>query len=294
MSDSYQGEPNYNSAAEQLVAPPDGAPAPESTPDETSEPQKQYLDLDDDIAQRYVRVKVDGQDVEVPLGEALKGYSREADYTRKAQALAEQRREAEYALTLKAALDSSPREAIEFLARRAGLTVAEMGDRLQAEADRQQGLDPYSQQQEDDRFADPVERRIGFLERQLQERDARDQQAAADHALRQAIGGLQSKYQANDADVRDVVATALQMQAGPEQFDLIYRGIQFDRMQQARAQAQQQRQQEDAQRQSAKEQIGQVQQTGGSSAQAGGTPPPKTEFSSYREAIEAGFDQLGV
>lgn len=38
------------------------------------------------------RIKVDGEEVEVTLDELQKGYSRQADYTRKSQALAEQRK----------------------------------------------------------------------------------------------------------------------------------------------------------------------------------------------------------
>lgn len=41
------------------------------------------------------RVKIDGEEVEVPLDELLKGYSRTADYTRKTQAIAEARKQAE-------------------------------------------------------------------------------------------------------------------------------------------------------------------------------------------------------
>jgi hypothetical protein len=41
------------------------------------------------------RVKGDGEEVEVPLDELLKGYSRTADYTRKTQAIAEARKQAE-------------------------------------------------------------------------------------------------------------------------------------------------------------------------------------------------------
>ncbi len=64
------------------------------------------------------RVKVDGEEVDVPLDELLKGYSRTADYTRKTQAIAEARKQADaelrqareerqrYAQTLEA-LDSS-------------------------------------------------------------------------------------------------------------------------------------------------------------------------------------------
>lgn len=41
------------------------------------------------------KVKADGQELEVPLDELLKGYSREADYTRKTQALAAERQKLE-------------------------------------------------------------------------------------------------------------------------------------------------------------------------------------------------------
>lgn len=44
--------------------------------------------------QKY-KVKVDGQEIEVPLDELLKGYSREADYTRKTQAVATERQKLE-------------------------------------------------------------------------------------------------------------------------------------------------------------------------------------------------------
>jgi hypothetical protein len=46
------------------------------------------------------RVKIDGEEVEVPLDELLKGYSRTADYTRKTQAIAEARKQAEAELNL--------------------------------------------------------------------------------------------------------------------------------------------------------------------------------------------------
>ena len=54
--------------------------------EEAEEPSKQA---------HTFRVKVDGEEVEVPLDELLKGYSRTADYTRKTQAIAEARKQAE-------------------------------------------------------------------------------------------------------------------------------------------------------------------------------------------------------
>jgi len=47
------------------------------------------------VEAKTFRVKVDGEEVEVPLDELLKGYSRTADYTRKTQAVSQARKEAE-------------------------------------------------------------------------------------------------------------------------------------------------------------------------------------------------------
>lgn len=44
---------------------------------------------------KIYKVKIDGEELEVPEDELVKGYSRTQDYTRKTQALAEQRRQAE-------------------------------------------------------------------------------------------------------------------------------------------------------------------------------------------------------
>jgi|SRR5689334_1640119 len=54
--------------------------AEEEAPEGEDEPEPTY------------KVKVDGQEAEVPLSELLKGYSREQDYTRKTMALAEERK----------------------------------------------------------------------------------------------------------------------------------------------------------------------------------------------------------
>lgn len=77
-----EGEPEP-----ELEEPTDDQPA---TDEEVDEPQEE---LDEEPAQpRTFKVKVDGQEVEVPEDELLKGYSRTADYTRKTQELAAQRK----------------------------------------------------------------------------------------------------------------------------------------------------------------------------------------------------------
>lgn len=63
----------------------------ESDEEEDSEEEDAEADDSDDDTVTY-KVKVDGQEIEVTQDELLRGYSRTQDYTRKTQALAEERR----------------------------------------------------------------------------------------------------------------------------------------------------------------------------------------------------------
>lgn len=74
-------------------------PAPPDTPEPESEPEIEADGLPDETEaevtepeEQTFTVKVDGETVEVPLSELLSGYSRTSDYTRKTQALAEDRK----------------------------------------------------------------------------------------------------------------------------------------------------------------------------------------------------------
>ena len=59
---------------------------------ETPEPELDIFDYTD-VADKVVKLQVDGQEVVVPVKEALAGYQRQADYTRKTQELSEQRKQ---------------------------------------------------------------------------------------------------------------------------------------------------------------------------------------------------------
>ena len=76
--------------ADELEASDEDTEEPES--DESDEPEEDEQEPDETPV---YRVRVDGEEIEVTLDELQKGYSRQADYTRKAQALAEQRRAVE-------------------------------------------------------------------------------------------------------------------------------------------------------------------------------------------------------
>jgi hypothetical protein len=63
----------------------------QSEPDESADDEQS----EDATEEPRYRVKVNGEDIEIPLSEALKGYQRQADYTRKTEELARQRRDVE-------------------------------------------------------------------------------------------------------------------------------------------------------------------------------------------------------
>jgi hypothetical protein len=140
----------------------------------------------DDEQPDVYTVKIDGKDVQVTLDEALKGYQREADYTRKTQALAGER---------KALTDSQAAHAAERARTKALLTALET--RL-AEPEDNEDLDALRISDPGEYAARITERmqrqelaRAAQAERQRLEADAaREQQQTNDQAAREATGKL--------------------------------------------------------------------------------------------------------
>lgn len=267
------------------VAADDGQP----TDQVAYEEPKEYLPVDD-YADRYVRVKVDGQDLEVPLREALQGYSRTADYTRKTQDLAAQREQAEYAIAVQRALQAQPEETLRLLSRQYGIPWEPPSQ----SPPQQPWEQPSYDDGDDNPYMDPIERRLVQQQQAIDQLAQRDAQRAADQQLQLAIGGLQRKYQLDETTVREVVGVALQNRMGPEAFEMIYKNLAFDRAQQARAAAEAQRQERDAQREVNRERSQQLVGQGRSANGAGGPPPgPSDGRMSIHEAFEAAERELG-
>jgi len=248
------------------------------------EPERTYLDLDDDLANRYVRVKVDGQDEEVPLREALSGYSRTADYTRKTQELAQQRQQAEYALTVQRALQAQPAETLRLLAQQHGV---EFGQQAAPPA-------PSYEDEYENPYLDPTERRLNQIEQQNQRLQQQWEERQANEQLRTTVGQLQQRYQLNENDVREVVSTALQRGMGPEGFDLIWKNIAFDRAMTVQQQNAARQAAATQQRQAAGANAAQLVGNGTSATRAGTSPAPtNTGPMTISEAFEQAEKQLG-
>lgn len=159
---------------------------------------------------KYVKVKVDGADVDVPFSEAIQGYQRQADYTRKTQELASQREQLGYAQTLQQALESNPKETIELLTRHYGVATA---NQMVADAQNEPQVPE---------FDDPLEKRIWETEQRIQQYE----QERANQQLQSEISRLQSTYE--DFNAQEVVRLALQN--GTTDLEGTYKQIAFDRL----------------------------------------------------------------
>ena len=159
---------------------------------------------------KYVKVKVDGTDIDVPFGEAIQGYQRQADYTRKTQELAAQREQLGYAQTLQQALETNPQETIDLLTRHYGVATA---NQMVADAQNEPQVPE---------FDDPLEKRIWETEQRIQQYE----QERANQQLQSEISRLQSTYE--DFDAQEVVRQALQ--SGTTDLEGTYKQIAFDRL----------------------------------------------------------------
>ncbi len=256
----------------------DIAPAGEVFEDKGGDepPARQYVEVDDPD-QRYVRVKVDGEDVEVPFSEAVRGYSREADYTRKAQLVAQQRQEAELGLRIQQALAADPQATIRLL------------------AERYAAQNPAPQPEPE--FDDPLERQLHEERQARTALEERINQREADEQLARTVEGLRSQFGANDEDIRAAVQLASQNNLSIDALPMVYKTMAFDRIQ-ANVKAYQAQEAakaaENARRTQAKQAAGQVVSNGQTGAtnltDRASTGAPM----SLRESIEAAFEQHGV
>jgi hypothetical protein len=264
----------------QVESPPTQSEAPPPAP---AEPD--YLDITDDLRSKHVRVKVDGEELSVPLDEALQGYQRQAAFTQHSQQLAEQRRQADDAIRLHQAMQHNPGLTVQILAQNAGMSVEEYLGMQAAHAAAAQ------QEPQEPEFDDPLEREL-YQERQAREAlERRFTQREADEQLARAVQGLQQQYGLNQDQLRAVVGTAMQMNLGIEYLPIVYQAMAFQAQHSAQQTAAQQRATEEQQRQTAAANAANL--VGNGTGAVGVTSTPgNVEYSSYREAIAAAYDEV--
>jgi hypothetical protein len=168
----------------------------------TEAPDTPSLDINE-YSNHRVRIKSNGEELQVPLSEAIAGYQRQSDYTRKTQELSEQRDQFQFASALQAALDNNPESTIELLKNHYGLAKP-------------------NQQVVEEQYLDPTERKYRELDRRIASfEDYQNQQN-----IETEIQGLQNKY--GDFDVKEVVTSALKMNS--TDLEGVYKQLSYDKM----------------------------------------------------------------
>ena len=157
----------------------------------------------DEYGDKYVSVSVGGEEVQVPLKEALSGYQRQADYTRKTQELSEQRKQVQYGVALQEALQNDPNGTLALLSQHYGVA--------------------QQPSEEEELYMDPVEKQY----RQLDQRLAAFEQQKAMDQLEKTVQSLQTRY-GSDFDAQEVVAKALAL--GSSDLEAVYKQVAFDRL----------------------------------------------------------------
>ena len=209
-----------------------------------------------EVAAKSVKLQVNGEEIVVPLEEALAGYQRQADYTRKTQELSEQRKQVEFAATLAQSLQEDPAGTLQALQQHYGVAT---------------------QPEVEDEWMDPAEKQM----RQLEQRIAAFEQQKAMDELTRTIDILQGKY-GEDFNPDEVVAKAIA--TGSTDLEAVFKQITFDKVYSKASEASKKLAEEQARVQAKRSAT--IVSTGTSSK--GGSPAattaPKTVFEAFEQA----------
>lgn len=233
----------------------------ESVESEPSSITEDYFSWDE-YADRKVKLPVGGEEIEVPLKEALAGYQRQADYTRKTQELSQQKQQVQFASALQEALDKDPASTVELLRNHYGLN----NDIV-----------------EEDEYMDPWEKQYRDVNKRLQSFE----ESQALQEIEKTVSRLQSNY-GEDFDPNEVVAKALA--TGNNDLEAVYKQIAFDRLWENQKQMNAKSQKE-KQIIESKRQTGIVSSAGTSAATTTSSAAP---VSSLRDAFDLAKRQLGI
>lgn len=254
-------EENFNDTIETTDTPVEDGQGVEA--EVVAEATEEDIDLFDytQYSDNFIRLQVDGEEVVVPLKEALAGYQRQADYTRKTQELSEQRKQIQYAAALQEALEKDPATTLQLLSETYGLTTQTSNDDDWEMTDWE---DPSTQQLKS------LEQRIAIFE-----------QERAMTELERTIESLQARYgEAFDAD--EVVAKALA--TGSTDLETVFKQIAFDKVFEKASVTSKAKSEEEA-RVEAKRQAAIV--SGATSSKQSAAPisaAPKTVFEAFQQA----------
>jgi hypothetical protein len=248
---------------------PEGSPVTESV---SESPNTPILSVEE-YSNYRVPIKLDGEDLEVPLSEALAGYQRQADYTRKTQELAQQKEQFQFATALQSALDNDPAATIDLLSKHYGISRQAVSEMI-ADGEDFDSLDPTEQKY-----------------RELDKRLASFEDYQSKQEIEREVQRLKSKYE--DFNINEVVTSALRLNS--TDLEGTYKQIAFDKMM---AKAELERQAREVQQQKENSLLESKRQasvvSGGSSATASTTSESFEPITSVAEAWAAAKRSMGA
>jgi len=161
---------------------------------DTPEPS---VEVTEEPAGEAYTVSVDGESQEVSLQELRDGYQRQADYTRKTQELASERKRLQQAEAIASALENDPEATLKALGDAFGVQTPRVSqtsdddswDTDDATTKRLQDLEAKVAQQDRLRRKQVVEKQVEDLKKQYGDFDS---QELFQHAMRHKIGNLEA------------------------------------------------------------------------------------------------------
>lgn len=163
--------------------------AEEETEEEVTEEEEYEVVAEEDL--KYT-IKVDGEELEVGIDELKNGYQRQADYTRKSQALAEQRKGTEQIQSERMQLEQERQmyaNGLQMLQEQQSAKLTDF-DNVEWEALKQE--DPYQYMIKKDEYRDAQERVTNLQAEQqmVQQEQAQQAQQARAHFVQQEYARL--------------------------------------------------------------------------------------------------------
>ena len=155
-----------------------------SAESEESEEEEFEVVAEEDL--KYT-VKVDGEELEVGIDELKNGYQRQADYTRKSQALAEQRKETEKIQSERQQLEQERQMYANGLQMLREQQTAKLQDFDTVDWETLKQEDPYAYMIKKDEYRDAQERvnNVAQQQQQVQNEQMQQAQQAKTHFIRQ-------------------------------------------------------------------------------------------------------------
>ena len=221
---------------------PEEGQAEEETEEEVTEEEEYEVVAEEDL--KYT-IKVDGEELEVGIDELKNGYQRQADYTRKSQALAEQRKETEAIQSERQQLEQERQMYANGLQMLQEQQSAKLNNFDTVEWETLKQEDPYQYMIKKDEYRDAQEsiNSLAAEQRLVQQEQAQQAQQARSHFVQQEYARLiEALPEWNDSKStvkKDVQEYATSVGFRPEEISqladhrsvlIIKKAMEFDRL----------------------------------------------------------------